>query len=151
MKDHRVGTFGVVGLISILGLKFLALTSLPKDAVGKALMLALILSRGTMVQLAYRAPYARREGGLGLPFKENLKKREMVIAAITSLALSVLILRLWGAVLWAALGIFTLLFEAFFEKKIGGITGDILGAANETNEVLALILICGMLQLGLKF
>jgi adenosylcobinamide-GDP ribazoletransferase len=53
--------------------------------------------------------------------------------------------------LWAALGIFTLLIEAFFEKKIGGITGDILGAANETNEVLALILICGMVQIGLKF
>jgi len=151
MKDHRAGTFGVVGLISILGLKFLALTSLPKDAVGKALMLALILSRGTMVQLAYRTPYARREGGLGLPFKENLKKREMVIATITSLALSVLFLRLWGAMLWATLGIFTLLFEAFFEKKIGGITGDILGAANEMNEVLALILICGMVQVGLKF
>jgi adenosylcobinamide-GDP ribazoletransferase len=75
----------------------------------------------------------------------------MVIATITSLALSVLFLRVWGALLWAALGIFTLLFQAFFEKKIGGITGDILGAANEMNEVLALILICGMLQIGLKF
>jgi adenosylcobinamide-GDP ribazoletransferase len=151
MKDHRAGTFGVVGLILILGLKFLALTSLPENAVGRSLLLALILSRGSMVQLAYRAPYARQEGGLGLPFKENLKKREMVIATITSLALSLLFLRLWGAMLWLALGIFTLFFEAFFKKKIGGITGDILGAANETNEVLALILICGMQQIGLPF
>jgi adenosylcobinamide-GDP ribazoletransferase len=150
MKDHRAGTFGVVGLIFILGLKFLALTSLPEDAVGRALLLALILSRGSMVQLTYRAPYARREGGLGLPFKENLKKREMVIAAITSLAFSLFFFRFWGAMLWLVVGIFTLLFQAFFEKKIGGITGDILGAANETNEVLTLILICGMVRIGLK-
>ena len=151
MKDHRVGTFGVVGLILVLGLKFLALHSLLTQDVGRALLVALTLSRWSMVQLTYRAPYARREGGLGLPFKENLKKREVVIATITSLAVSFFILRFWGAMLWFLVGIGTLLFQSFFEKKIGGITGDILGAANETNEVLALILICGMLRIGLAF
>ena len=34
MKDHRVGTFGVVGLILILGIKFLALNSLPDEILG---------------------------------------------------------------------------------------------------------------------
>ena len=149
MKDHRVGTFGVVGLILVFGLKFLALHSLLTQDVGKALIVALTLSRGSMVQLTYRAPYGRREGGLGLPFKENLKKREMVIATVTSLAVSFFVWRFWGALLWLGVGISTLLFQSFFEKKIGGITGDILGAANETNEVLALILICGMLRIGL--
>ena len=151
MKDHRVGTFGVVGLILVFGLKFLALHSLLTQDVGKALIVALTLSRGSMVQLTYRAPYARREGGLGLPFKENLKKREMVIATVTSLAVSFFVWRFWGALLWLVVGVSTRLFQSFFEKKIGGITGDILGAANETNEVLALILICGMLRIGLAF
>jgi len=151
MKDHRVGTFGAVGLILVLGLKFLALHSLITQEVGKALLVALTLSRWSMVQLTYRAPYARREGGLGLPFKENLKKREMVIATITSLAVSLVLLRVWGAILWLGVGLLTLLFQSFFEKKIGGITGDILGAANETNEVFALILICGMGRVGLAF
>jgi adenosylcobinamide-GDP ribazoletransferase len=151
MKDHRTGAFGVVGLIFILGLKFLALTSLPGNAAGRGLLLALILGRGSMVQLTYRARYARLEGGLGLPFKENLKKREMVIVAITSLSFSLFFFRFWGALVWLIVGIFTLLLQAFFEKKIGGITGDILGAANETNEVLTLILICGMLQCGVQF
>lgn len=151
MKDHRVGTFGVVGLILVLGLKFLALHSLLTQDVGRALLVALTLSRWSMVQLTYRAPYARREGGLGLPFKENLKKREAVMATITSLAVSFFVLRFWGAMLWLVVGMGTLLFQSFFEKKIGGITGDILGAANETNEVWALILICGMLRIGLAF
>jgi adenosylcobinamide-GDP ribazoletransferase len=151
MKDHRVGTFGAVGLILVLGLKFLALHSLLTQDVGKALLVALTLSRWSMVQLTYRAPYARREGGLGLPFKENLKKKEMVIATVISLAVSLFFLRFWGAILWLGVGVVTLLFQSFFEKKIGGITGDILGAANETNEVFALILICGMLRVGLAF
>lgn len=151
MKDHRVGTFGVVGLILVLGLKFLALHSLLIQDVGRALLVALTLSRWSMVQLTYRAPYARREGGLGLPFKENLKKRDVAIAAVTSLAVSFFVLRFWGAMLWLGVGIFTLLFQSFFERRIGGITGDILGAANEMNEVLALILICGMLRIGLAF
>jgi adenosylcobinamide-GDP ribazoletransferase len=151
MKDHRVGTFGAVGLILVLGLKFLALHSLLTQDVGKALLAALTLSRWSMVQLTYRAPYARREGGLGLPFKENLKKREMVLATLTSLAVSLFVFRFWGAILWLGVGVVTLLFQSFFEKKIGGITGDILGAANETNEVFALILICGMDRVGLAF
>ena len=146
MKDHQVGTFGVVGLILILGIKFLALDSLPDRAVTKTLFVALILSRWSMVQLTYRARYARREGGLGLPFKENLAKKEMVIATAISLVLSFFFYRFWGMLLWLAVGVFTLLLQKFFEKKIGGVTGDILGAANETNEALVLILMSGMLH-----
>jgi len=146
MKDHRVGTFGIVGLILILGLKFLALNTLPDEVARKGLVVALILGRWSMVQLTYRAPYARPEGGLGLPFKENLKKREMVIATATSLALSFFFFRFWGAILWLMVGIFTLLIQGFFRRKIGGITGDVLGATSEANEVLTFILISGMLQ-----
>jgi adenosylcobinamide-GDP ribazoletransferase len=141
MKDHRVGTFGAVGLILILGMKFLALNSLPDKAVGTALVLALVLSRWSMVQLIYRAPYARSEGGLGLPFKENLTRREIVAAAATSLILGFFFYRFWGVMLCLLVGVFTLFFQKFFEKRIGGITGDILGAANEVNEVLILVIL----------
>jgi len=148
MKDHRVGAFGVIGLISVLGIKFLALNSLPGDAVARALAMALILSRWSMVQLTYLAPYARREGGLGLAFKENVRKREMAIATTLSLILSLVLYRFWGAILWLIVGFFTLLIQAFFEKRIRGITGDVLGASNETNETLTLILVSGMIHTG---
>ena len=146
MKDHRVGTFGVVGLIMILGIKFLALNSLPDEILGKSLAAALVLSRWSMVQLIYRAPYARPEGGLGKVFKENVKGREMILATATSLILAVLLLRLWGALLWLIIGVFTLGIQALFKRKIGGVTGDVLGAANEANEVLGLLLISGIFR-----
>ena len=138
MKDHRVGTFGVVGLILILGMKFLALNSLPDPAVGAGLLSALVLGRWSMVQLTYRTPYARQEGGLGLAFKESLTRREVIMAAATSLVLGLFFWRVWGVMLCLMVGLFTLLIQKFFEKKIGGITGDVLGAANEVNEVLVL-------------
>ncbi len=146
MKDHRVGTFGVVGLILILGIKFLALNSLPEEVAGKSLAAALILGRWSMVQLIYRSPYARPEGGLGKVFKEYLGKREMIIATATSLLFSILLLRSWGALLWLIVGIFTLGIQGFFGKKIGGVTGDVLGAADEINETLALLMMAGIFQ-----
>jgi len=148
MKDHRVGTFGVVGLIMVLGIKFLALNSLPDGILGKSLAAALVLSRWSMVQLIYRSPYARPEGGLGKVFKENVRRREMILAALTSLILSFLFFRVGGAVLWLIIGAFTLGIQALFNRKIGGVTGDVLGAANEVNEVLALLLISGIFRLS---
>ena len=144
MRDHRVGTFGAVGLILILGIKFLALNSLPEEVLGKALLVAVALSRWSMVQLIYRSPYARPEGGLGKVFKENVRKGEMILATTFSLIVAVFLFRFWGAILWLAVGLSALGIQVFFARKIGGITGDVLGAANEVHEVLALLLISGI-------
>lgn len=149
MRDHRVGSFGAVGLIMVLGMKFLALSSLPEEIMGKSLIAALVLSRWSMVQLIYRSPYARPEGGLGKVFKENIRKREMVLASASSLIFAVFLFRFWGALFWLGIGLFTLGIQAFFYKKIGGVTGDVLGGANEVNELLALLLISGSFTLFL--
>ncbi len=143
MRDHRVGAFGVLGLIFVLGLKFVALDSLPAGAVGRSLLAALVLGRWSMVHLLYRSPYARPEG-LGRAFKDTLRKRELVAAGITSLIFLFACFHFWGIILWLCSGIFAACFQAFFEKRIGGVTGDVLGASNEANEVLALILISGI-------
>jgi adenosylcobinamide-GDP ribazoletransferase len=146
MRDHRVGTFGAVGLILILGIKFLALNSLPEEIIGKTLLVTLVLSRWSMVQLTYRAPYARPEGGLGKAFKDNVGKREMWIATASSLVIAVFLLRFWGAVLWLAVGVSALGIQLFFQKKIGGVTGDILGAADEVHEILIMIMGVGIFR-----
>jgi len=144
MKDHRVGTFGVVGLILILGIKYLALDSLPKQTAIKGLVVALALSRYSMVQLLHHAPYARKEGGLGLAFKETLTKKEWIAAGIFSLACSLLFFKMPGFFLWGIVVVSTFLLEKFILRKLGGVTGDVLGAANEINETLILVGIAGM-------
>lgn len=146
MKDHHLGTFGVIGLIGILGVKFLSINSLPDWAVRRTLLLALLLSRWSMVQIIYRTPYARKEGGLGRAFKDNISKKDMVWATSFSLLFSFLLFRFWGMLIWLAIGVFTLLLQRFFEKKLKGFTGDTLGATNELNEAMVFILVCGLIN-----
>ncbi len=144
MKDHRVGAFGVIGLILILGIKFLALDSLSKQMAINGLVVALALSRYSMVQLLHHAPYARKDGGLGLAFKETLTKKEWIWAGIFSLACSLLFFKTRGFFLWGLVIASTFLLEKFFVRKLGGVTGDVLGATNEINETLILVGIAGM-------
>ena len=139
MRDHRVGTFGVVGLILVLGMKYLALHSLPQEAAGRALCLALLGGRWSMVQMTYRAPYARPEGGLGKAFKEHLRRKEVIVAGLTSAVSSFFLVPFWGVMVWLTVGFLTVGIQAFLQKKIGGFTGDTLGATNEVNEALALV------------
>jgi len=148
MKDHRVGAFGVIGLILILGIKFLALNSLTGQTAIQGLVAALALSRYSMVQMLYRSPYARKEGGLGLTFKETLTKKDWILAGIFSLAISLLFLRMPGFLLWGLTVLSAFLLEKFFVRKMGGVTGDVLGAGNELNETLILVAIAGMNRAG---
>ncbi|MGB9697963.1 MAG: adenosylcobinamide-GDP ribazoletransferase [Thermodesulfobacteriota bacterium] len=147
MKDHHIGTFGVLSLIVVLGIKFLSLNALPDWSVMRSLLLALVLSRWSMVQITYRTPYARKEGGLGRSFKDNLRKKDMVFATFFSLFLSFLLFRFWGMLIWLAVGIFTLGLQKVFEKKFNGFTGDTLGATNELNEVIVFILASGLINI----
>jgi adenosylcobinamide-GDP ribazoletransferase len=148
MKDHRIGAFGVLGLILVLGIKFLALDALPAPSVGKAWMVVLAVSRWSMVQLTYFMPYARKEGGLGSVFKENIKTGVFTGATVFTLASSVLLLGWQGAVIMAMASLSALGIQLFFGKKIGGFTGDILGAANELNETVGLLVLAAILSVG---
>lgn len=96
MKEHHAGTFGVVGLILALGFKYAAFHSLPAEWAPKAILVALILGRSSMVQVLYLSPYARAEGGLGAIFKKNLGKREVALSAASALVCSLIFFGGWG-------------------------------------------------------
>lgn len=68
-------------------------------------------------------------------------KKGGIFAAILTLLVLTVLLGLKGIGIGILLTLFTHGFKAFFHHKIGGVTGDIIGAANELNEVLFLILV----------
>ncbi len=94
-----------------------------------------------MVWVCYRSPYARSGEGLAKPFTENLGVREMASSSVSALGIVLLLTGLKGIAIFLGIGLFSLGYRIFFIKKLGGVTGDILGAANELAELLCLLLL----------
>jgi adenosylcobinamide-GDP ribazoletransferase len=139
MKDSRVGAFGVISLVLGLILKFSLFLSLAAQADGAAVLLLFpVISRWGMVLLAYLSPYARAEGGLGQAMTLGVSPQVLAGASLSAGVLSVLILGAPGLVLFVAAAALVWLGSLYFQRRLGGITGDVLGATNEVLEILVL-------------
>lgn len=141
MKDSRLGAFGALGLVLALLLKGVFLTLLLEAGRLSALLLFPVVSRGGMVLLTWLSPYARPEGGLGRAMTDGVTGQIALGALVPVLAACLLLYRVRGVVLLAAAGLLILTLSRVFTRLLGGITGDVLGAANELLEVLALALL----------
>jgi adenosylcobinamide-GDP ribazoletransferase len=140
MADSHVGTFGIIAAVLLLLLKYASLSSVPFNATMPALLLMPTLSRWAMVNTIFIFPYAK-SSGMGLAFKKGATWQRLVIATITALVASALLLNWQGVVLMAALWLITFSIGTYFRSRLGGLTGDVYGAINELSEVLVLILI----------
>jgi len=140
MSDSRVGSFGVVGVLCLLLVKYISILFLPGASRMAALLLMPTLGRWSMVYAIFIYPAARREG-LGQSFKEHVNWGGVVIATIITIAVSVVLLQLLGLALVAAIWLILVIMAVFLKKKLGGLTGDTYGAINEVIEVSVLILV----------
>jgi adenosylcobinamide-GDP ribazoletransferase len=141
MKDSQLGVFGAVALILVLLCKWVAFTRLIAAGSEAWLVLILTISRAMQVDLAVRLPYARAEGGTAGPFVRGAAGRHLFASVSITLLLAV------GAYGPAGLGAFLIaislswLFGGWCRSRVGGVTGDLLGAANELEETLLLLLV----------
>jgi adenosylcobinamide-GDP ribazoletransferase len=139
MKDSRVGAFGVISLILVLMLKFAFLLALAEKRAGVGpIFLFPVVSRWGMVLLAYLSPYARPEGGLGQAMTLGVTLRIVAGATVSALGLAFIAAGIMGLILLGAAGFLVYLSSLYFRRRLGGVTGDVLGAANEVLEVLTL-------------
>ena len=138
MKDSRLGTFGALALWFSLTAKFLLLnTLLSRDAAltCAALIVANTLGRGACAALLYFFPCVRVEESKARPFRDHMTRGHLLSALVFATVLAFVIIgRAAAACILAAITV-TGLAGAYFKRKIGGVTGDCLGAANQFVEL----------------
>ena len=138
MRDSRVGAEGAVGLVLLILMKYLCISHLHGTWRAMGLISMPASSRWSMVLMAYMGPYARKTGQ-GRAFVENIGLKALVIATLTALAGTGFLMGLKGLVILCLVGAVAILSTLYFRRRLGGITGDTLGALNETSELLFLI------------
>jgi adenosylcobinamide-GDP ribazoletransferase len=139
MRDSRIGVMGVLAIVFVLLLKVSLLAFLTASSRWVFLLLMPLAGRSAIVLLMTALPYARPEGGLATVFMQRQSWLHCLSAWGLMLAMSVWLLQGAGLVAFlAALG-FTVLFTIYNRYKIGGYTGDTLGAASELVEMAPLL------------
>lgn len=144
MKDSRVGAMGVVGLVMLLLLKYLCLYHVPLEQKSAALLLMPTAGRWCQVFLARCSTYIRVEGGTGSVFVDHVGDAELLRASLTILLAVLVLFASKGLLLAGLLLLCATLLMHYFERRLGGVTGDVLGAATEMVEVFSLLLILAL-------
>jgi len=143
MRDHTLGTYGVVALALNLLLKTAAIAALEPGPVA-ATVAALSLSRATALPLAAALPYARaQESGTGRLLTERLQWPGALAAVLIASAVAVVALGGEGPVLVGTAAGVALLGAVACHRRLGGVTGDTLGAVVEVSATACLLVAAG--------
>lgn len=149
MKDSRVGAVGAIGLVLGLALKYQAILALPDGHKREALIFFPLAARFAQVQMTVGAKRARADG-LGSAFVGGAGALQLAIAAAMTAVAAFLLLGTAGLFCAALLYLATWGIRAWSHRRLGGITGDVIGCASELNEILCLLTLLALLRQGLQ-
>jgi adenosylcobinamide-GDP ribazoletransferase len=134
MKDPRIGAFGGIALILMLLLKISALSVMPVWTAMAALVAAHAFSRFCAVLIGFAGRYVgSAERSRAAPVVQRVKVGDVLIAAVFGLPALVLCGR--GAIIAVVVALVLLgLLVRWCVQRIGGYTGDTLGATQQITE-----------------
>lgn len=139
MRDSRIGVMGAIGVFSLLLLKFAIIASLPDAVLWKALIEMAVFARWSQALACSTSCYARSEGKAEY-FIGYARKKDVFMGSIFTLGLFLWLMQLKGLILFFLSLLSVLLFLRYIRKKIGGMTGDTIGAVSEFSEAITLLL-----------
>ncbi|MCK5135218.1 MAG: adenosylcobinamide-GDP ribazoletransferase [Bacteroidales bacterium] len=136
MKDSRIGTYGAVGLILLLLAKFLLLAEFNPSQIPLILIAAHALSRVNPVILIFTSKYTGDENNSkSKPVGQKSSITTLILAVIFGLLPLVFISPHIIPFLIFAYALIFIYFRHYVHKKVGGYTGDVLGALQQFSEV----------------
>lgn len=146
MRDSRLGTAGAIGIVFVLFMKYLCLNNLFESDRIIALLIAPLAARWSQTLMVYNTNYGR-EQGMGSAFVGHLRSSGLAAASAAAVGLSAFVLVRLDArsvmlffLLVVGVLLLTLLGRRYLVRKLGGVTGDAIGAINEVNEVFVLLM-----------
>ena len=148
MKDSRIGAFGAIALGMVLLLKFVTLSSVPSLQAALLLLAGHAVSRLGAVFIMTKMPYAREsDDSRSKPLVQHVSMVSVVIATLTGIvALPAMgwagvSMRWTGVPMWwagvpglLAVGLVSFVWGLYLKRRLGGYTGDCLGAAQQLGE-----------------
>lgn len=139
MRDPLIGSFGTIAVVLVLAVKFTSIAALIERGTALPyLILAPALARASVVALGFLLPYARsEEGGLGGSL-QYIGSIEIALSTITALALLFLVGWRRGTICMLVTILISVVNARICMRRIGGVTGDTLGANSEICEALVL-------------
>ena len=144
MRDSRIGTFGVLALILVLGLRWGGTADLPVLQVLAGLICAGLLGRLAIILLLLLLKPAR---GDGLGVKVASPPFGAVLAAVL-FSVAIVFLHLppvVGALAFAVMAVSAAAVALLAKRRIGGYTGDVLGAGEQIAEMSVLVILAATL------
>jgi adenosylcobinamide-GDP ribazoletransferase len=146
MKDSRLGTAGALGIFFVLFLKYLCLNTLYESDRTGALLVSPVVARWAQTLMVFNAEYGRGRG-MGKAFVGHLRSSGLAAASALAIGLSAFVVVRLDArsivlffILICGVALLTYLGKRYLVRKLGGVTGDAIGAMSELNEALVLLL-----------
>jgi adenosylcobinamide-GDP ribazoletransferase len=140
MKDSRIGTTGALALIMLIICKIGILLSIDASLLVPCFIIMPVISRMNIVWACGIFPNARKDG-MANSLTDNTGIKDIIIATVLAGAISVIFLKFKVMIVLPASVLIGIIFLLYIKKKIGGITGDIIGALIELTELIVLFAI----------
>jgi adenosylcobinamide-GDP ribazoletransferase len=140
MKDSRLGTNGAVAILFDLALRIGIMNYLGNAYVIKVIIVTPIISRMMLSILIYISSKNGKGNGLGSLFVGKATVKSTLISIVVGGTLSFLILGYTSLIILGVSILFIFCYRNYIISKLGVITGDILGGANELSEILTMLI-----------
>ena len=138
LKDPLHGSYGVAAMCGSIVLRVCALSAISPRQMFTAAIAAHCLARAGALALMLTTSLARHEG-LGSDYVKSLRRSTAIVSILVSLFFVIFLIEVWSVAVVGATIVGATTIRWWSIKKIGGITGDVLGAAEQVSEALILI------------
>lgn len=162
MRDSRVGSYALIGVVLVIAAKIAALLAIMTNTTDggrvpqvlnacRALVAAHVLGRWSSVPLMRYHAYVRTASaadrpGAARPFAGSVTTSHLIAATLIAAAIVAVAIGARSIPVWVVCIVATVLASKYFRRRIGGITGDALGATNQVIELLVYLVLASRIQ-----